>query len=267
VLEFVTPHRRVCGAILLVLVAAVVPNLHYFVAIASSDGMAQASVWIAFAVYAGLAWLPAVRRVSERTSFVVLLCVGLVLALCYGFDASLKQALARAAGMFDDAAPWDGVPFSDDSQEFVHPIAGYRLRVPQTWQLSEGPMSGASQFALRLDGELAAIMRPSCDLTKAALGVSVRQLEMQWPGLRRSCSRWRSLEACLLKHAASDANHEWWNWIGRRPGAMRSVRLEFLVYDSRAARDIYAVIGSVQPAPGDGPALACPVPLEWATPF
>lgn len=254
-------------AILLLLVAAVVPNLHYFVAIASSAGAARAAVWIAFAVYAGLAWLPAVRRVSERTSFVVLLCVGFSLALSYGFDARLKQALARAAGMFDGAAPWDSVPFSDDTQEFVHPIAGYRLRVPQTWQLSQGPMSSASQFSLRLDGKLAAILRPSCDLSEAALGVTVRQLEVQWPGLRRSCSRWRSLEACLLRRATSDANYEHWSWIGRRPGAKRSVRLDFLVYDSRAARDIYAVIGSVQPAPGDGSGLACPVPLEWATPF
>lgn len=266
-LEFVTPYRRVCGATLLLLIAVVAPNLHFFVAIAVSHDKAQAAVWIAFALYAALVWLPAVRGVSERTSFVALLFVGVVIALCYTFDASLKQALARAAGLFDDPAPWDGVAFSDDTREFVHPIGKYRLRVPGTWELSEGPMKGAAQISLRIDGKLAAILRPSCDLTPAALGVTVRQLEEQWPELHRSCSQWRSLEACLLRRPLRGAKHEHWIWIARKPGALRSVHLEFLVYDPRAARDIYAILGSVQPPSSDVPGPACPVPLEWATPF
>ena len=252
----------------MLLVAVIAPNLHFAVAIASNAGAAQASLWIVYVLYAGFAWLPAVRRVSERASFVVLLGVGFVVVLCYGFDSSLKQALARAAGMFGAPALWDGVPFIDDTQEFIHPYAGYRLRVPRTWQFSQGPMTGASQFTLQRDGTAAAILRPSCDLDETPLSVVVRQLEEQWPELRRSCSHWRSLEACLLQRGTTDPKQaEWWEWIARRPGAMRSVRLGFLVYDARAARDIYAIIGSVEPAPGDGQGPGCPVPLEWATPF
>lgn len=183
VLEFVTPYRRVCGAVLLLLVAVIAPNLHFAVAIASNAGAAQASLWIVYVLYAGFAWLPAVRRVSERASFVVLLGVGLVVEFCYGFDSSLKQALARAAGMFGAPALWDGVPFIDDTQEFIHPYAGYRLRVPQTWQLSQGPLTGASQFTLQLDGTAAAIARRAAISTKHRSALRFGS----WKSSGRSC--------------------------------------------------------------------------------
>jgi hypothetical protein len=58
-----------------------------------------------------------------------------------------------------------------------------------------------------------------------------------------------------------------WEWIARRAGSRRSIRLQFVMNDATASTDAYAMINSVQPAPLNFQSLPCPVPLEWATPF
>lgn len=266
-LEFVTPYRRVCGVALLLIVSVLGPNLHFFVGTAVSEPVALAALCGLYALFAGFALLPVVRHVSERASFIALFAVGALIAAAYGLDGSIKEALARGAGMFDDPAPWSRASTPQSAQPFVHPMAGYTIRVSSAWKQTPGPMTGTNEFALQREGTTLAMLRPSCDVDETPLAVTVRGLQAQWPDLRRTCSRWRGLEACLLRRDLPEPKAEWWNWIARRPGSSRAIRLEFFVYAPRAESDVYATINSVEPAAMDFTGPSCPTPLEWATPF
>lgn len=266
-LHVITPYRRLCGTVLLVVAAVLGPNLQFATAIATSPRVGGLARWVLVGISAAFLMLPALRRISERASWLVLLLSVSSIAGAYVFDARIKEALARAAGMFDARAPWADARLSASANPFVHPLAGYTLRTPRAWEHTPGPMHGTSEFVVRQESRLGAILRPSCEVSEEPLAVTVRKLEEQWPALRRACSHFGGLDACLLRRPLPAGNGELWDWIAHVPDTARSIRLQFLIYERSAEHDAYAIIGSAEPAPSAFRGLPCPTPLEWATPF
>ena len=263
----VTPHRRVCGTTLLVTTAVLAPNLHFATAIGISAEAATRATGLLYALFVAFALLPRLQRVSEKTSFVVLFCAVPCVFVAYGCEYEIKHALASAVGMFDDRPPWVGVPAATDTNAFTHPRAGYSLRVPEDWQRTPGPIEGYTEFTLRQNAHVAAILRPGCRASEEPLAMLVRHIEEIFPDLQRTCSHWRGLETCLLRHPLVEGVGERWNWIAREPNTKHAVDLTFLVYNTMAEPAAYAIMNSLQPAMPDFPRSPCPVPLAWAAPF
>lgn len=267
VLDLVTPYRRVCGAILLLLVSVVGPNLRFMTAVADIDAGRIVVPLVLLVVYALLVLLPPVRRVSLTTSWIVLVAVGVAISVGLGFDDEIKRSLAYGVGMFGDAPPWRDPAYQGKTRPFEHPLARYTLRVPDTWQLTPGPMAGTPELIKRERTKESAVLRPSCEVSGRPLAVTVQRLREQSTAWLRVCTRWRGLDACLLKRVVGEGKVQEWEWIGQKPGSSRSIRLQFFLFDKGSEDEINAIIRSVEPAPPGVGSLPCPVPLEWATAF
>ncbi|MDB4986424.1 MAG: hypothetical protein JWN04_1602 [Myxococcaceae bacterium] len=268
--DLLTPYRRVCGAMLLVLVSVVGPNVGFAASIALSPTSAGFVYWALYGACAAIALLPAVRRVSEGTSWLFLVGSVVVIIAGYSFDSNVKEELARAAGMFDAPAAWRDAPSEVSSLVYEHPSAHYTMRIPSDWEQEAGPMRNLHQFVRHRGDTVTTILRPSCEVDDEPLSVTVRKLEQQWPELRRTCSHWHGLNCCLLQRPSNKPGEVMWLWLARAPGSTRSISLLFLIDDidnARVTQDLYAILNSVKPAPSESAGMPCPVPLEWATPF
>jgi hypothetical protein len=266
VLDLITPYRRVCGALLLLIIALVAPNLRFVTAVLGSQQASVAAPLVVFALYVLIVFLPPVRRVTLFASWVVLVVVGLAICVGLGFDAEIKRVLADTAGVYEDEPVWRDVAFPGATSAYQHPLAGYTLRAPDTWQLTSGPTDTDKQFIRSQGAKRAAILRPSCDVNDQPLAVTVQRLQERWPEARRVCSHTRGLHACLLRRPLRDGSGEAWEWIAQKPGSRRSMWLQFLMYDALANKEAFAIIDSARPVPDNAPSLPCPVPAEWATP-
>ncbi|MDB4985024.1 MAG: hypothetical protein JWN04_202 [Myxococcaceae bacterium] len=266
----VNPYWRVCGSVLLLLVAVVGPNVGFTASIALAPASASLVYWGLYGACAALALLPSIRRVSEGTSWVCLASSLALIVVGYSFDASIKEALARAAGMFDAQAAWRDASPGASSRAYTQPWAHYTMRIPEDWQQEDGPMRDLHQFVRYRADTATARLRPSCEVGEEPLSVTVRKLEAQWPELRRACSHWHGLDCCLLQRPSSKPREEMWLWLARAPGSTRSISLLFLIEQAESARvepEVYAMLSSVKPAPPETASMPCPEPLEWATPF
>ncbi|MDD9966961.1 MAG: hypothetical protein OXR73_12085 [Myxococcales bacterium] len=258
-----TPYRRVCGTLALLMVSVLAPNLGFAIAVAKSWEAVEASRWMLLAALAGVVLLPPVRRVSERTSWVVLISTCLCVTVVYSNDLEIKKSVAEAAGMFDDLAPWNGAPVPPSARTIAHPDDGYTLRVSDSWVQAPGPIENVTRLTLRRDGALVAVLRPSCAILEIPLAVRVLDLEKANGFRRVACSRWHGLDTCLLARPAPDGKGTEWDWYAGGP--VQYMHLQLLLYSSEAKQDVYAILNSARPAPSTfhGPGCLAPATLPW----
>jgi hypothetical protein len=262
----ITPYRRVCGAIFIFIAAALAPNVHFAVKLATSPRAAGWTIWGMLALYVLVILVPGLRQVGHLASMVTLVIALVLTSLAMACSQPVKQLIATATGFYADAMPWQGVRAQGPTWTYRNPFAGYRLQVPRTWVSTPGPIEGTSELSRQPAANSGVVgrLRPSCDLLDEPLPMTVEPLVEESAQARRHCSRWQGLEACLVERSGAPSSPDVvrWQWLGRERGRGVVIRLLFDLRGEDARNEALAIINSLDVAALE--ASACPNPMQWA---